>query len=496
MKPGKFFFSIATVLLFCLTFNSYSLSAQGWKLIGNAGTSPATNFIGTTDNQPMVFRTFNTEVMRITSNEKIGIGTNLPTSHLHINGYSGEDIFTAQSNGNTKLFVNSLGVSIGSSVAGPNNGLYVNGFVGVGTASPAYQFDVVGVGRFSGRVGINGGVNSSYALNVNANSTNGGINITDPADGYMIYGKKTGANNAVYITKTSTSSTSSVIYGNNSGGGIGITGSAISNYGVAATSISSYGMYAYSTNSRGLYAGTGLGVTADFAGYFNGNTFSTGTYKGSDKKLKKNITEFSNALDIISRLKPKKYEYRNDGSYAYMQLPKGQRYGLIAQEVEEVLPNVVIQSHFRIADAMPPDNEEDGKKRSTEVIDFKAVDYTELIPLLIKAIQELQTEVDDLKKANINGNTGAVYNAITLEQNKPNPVNSSTTIMYNVPLPGARNISLIVSDISGKTIKQFKLAQLTGSVTIDASTFTNGTYTYMLLVDGKAVVTKKMIVSK
>lgn len=59
--------------------------ANSWKLTGNAGTNPATNFIGTTDNQRLVFRTNNTERMTILSNANIGMGTTTPTNRLHIN---------------------------------------------------------------------------------------------------------------------------------------------------------------------------------------------------------------------------------------------------------------------------------------------------------------------------------------------------------------------------------------------------------------------------
>lgn len=60
--------------------------ASGWGLLGNAGTSPTTNFIGTTDNQPMIVRTNNVERVRFQSNGWIGIGTNAPTFPLQHDG--------------------------------------------------------------------------------------------------------------------------------------------------------------------------------------------------------------------------------------------------------------------------------------------------------------------------------------------------------------------------------------------------------------------------
>lgn len=46
-----------------------------WRLLGNAGTDPSSNFLGTTDNQPLVFRTNNTERMRILTDGSVWIGT-------------------------------------------------------------------------------------------------------------------------------------------------------------------------------------------------------------------------------------------------------------------------------------------------------------------------------------------------------------------------------------------------------------------------------------
>jgi hypothetical protein len=57
---------------------------SGWSLTGNAGTSPATNFLGTTDNQPMIFKTNNTEKVRINTNGNVGIGTAAPSAKLEV----------------------------------------------------------------------------------------------------------------------------------------------------------------------------------------------------------------------------------------------------------------------------------------------------------------------------------------------------------------------------------------------------------------------------
>lgn len=57
-----------------------------WKVTGNAGTSAAANFIGTTDNTPLVVRTNNTEWARVTATGEIGIGIAVPARKVHISG--------------------------------------------------------------------------------------------------------------------------------------------------------------------------------------------------------------------------------------------------------------------------------------------------------------------------------------------------------------------------------------------------------------------------
>lgn len=61
-------------------------TSSDWTLLGNAGTNPATNFIGTTDAQDFVIRTNNTERMRVNSIGDVGIGTNTPLHTLHVMG--------------------------------------------------------------------------------------------------------------------------------------------------------------------------------------------------------------------------------------------------------------------------------------------------------------------------------------------------------------------------------------------------------------------------
>jgi hypothetical protein len=68
-------------------------------LAGNASTTPTTNFIGTTDNEPLAFRTNNTENMRLTSAGNLGIGTTTPNAHAQVDIVaSGRDPLHAEGN--------------------------------------------------------------------------------------------------------------------------------------------------------------------------------------------------------------------------------------------------------------------------------------------------------------------------------------------------------------------------------------------------------------
>ncbi|MDR6372533.1 hypothetical protein J2795_003478 [Chryseobacterium bernardetii] len=65
--------------LFSMAFLVSSFAfAQSWSTTGNSGTNPSNNFIGTTDNQPLVFKTNNTKVMNILPNGVVKVGINDP----------------------------------------------------------------------------------------------------------------------------------------------------------------------------------------------------------------------------------------------------------------------------------------------------------------------------------------------------------------------------------------------------------------------------------
>jgi hypothetical protein len=80
-------------------------SSDAWLTTGNSGTSPSSNFIGTIDNTSLVFRTNNTEQMRLHNTGQLSIGDNTPGGKLDVHQTSSNDVarFTTYGNVNSIL---------------------------------------------------------------------------------------------------------------------------------------------------------------------------------------------------------------------------------------------------------------------------------------------------------------------------------------------------------------------------------------------------------
>jgi len=82
-----------------------------------------------------------------------------------------------------------------------------------------------------------------------------------------------------------------------------------------------------------------------------------------------------------------------------------------------------------------------------------------------------------------------------LEQNAPNPFNQNTSIKYFLP-QNINNAFIKVTDVTGQVLKTFTIASEDGQVNLQAGQLSAGTYQYSLIVDGKLIDTKKMVVLK
>ncbi len=392
-----------------------------------------------------------------------------------------------------------------------------------------------------------------YAINSNAQANRQLSNLISPTavNVNLLPGGTTGTKNLGSDTKRwKDGYFNGTVYGYGAGNAVGVQGVGNSFgvaglgsddgvYGKGPTGVygdgNSYGVYGYSGSvgvrgGGGTYgivgAGNSVGVygsSIGWAGYFTGKVYSSGGYTTSDQKLKQNIRDFTSAMDIINKLKPKQYEFRQDGNYKLMNLPQGSHFGLIAQDVEKILPDLVNDAKFETAMAQRQATEaalqqaqESGKTETqSETIEFKALNYTELIPVLIKGMQELndelkseirnllagqaslKSEIDKLKSAIPSGNSlSTSLSSASLVQNVPNPFTNATTIKYALPSKFT-SAQIIITDKNGKQLKQLNISgSLNGTLRVDASTLSSGTYHYSLVIDGKIISTKQMVVAK
>lgn len=121
---------------------------------------------------------------------------------------------------------------------------------------------------------------------------------------------------------------------------------------------------------------------ADQPVHINGTLTAVICCANSDSSLKKNICPLQNSLQKVEKLEGVTFEWKKD-SFPNKNLPSGKNIGLIAQKVEHVLPELVV---------------EDGSG-------YKSIDYDKLTAVLVEAIKDQQkiiisqdNEINDLKK--------------------------------------------------------------------------------------------------
>lgn len=471
------------------TTNGGITTIPAWNLLGNSGTVPATNFLGTIDNQDMAFRTNNTEKMRVQAGGNVGIGTSTPNSILDLgsgvldkklaiyNNTGGTDFYgLGLSGGQLRFHVGaaaadaadmvlnssgSLGLAIGNvsptnkltvngnssigngytAIAAPANGMIVEGNIGVGTSAPVATSHIVNKGSAGSFVGLTGFTNNiglRLENNVNGNSiiqhfsaknasgtskdivmginpigtTGNGVFVIarDNASDFLI-DLGTGhtsvgtfpsastrfdvADNAgvaefpiVRISNLAPVATGNkAILGFNSYNGGGATWGVGPEQLSVSTIDSRFNVY-YSNGGNYLRRMTiipngnvGINNTApaymlDVVGDINASATvrAGGVVLTSDARLKRNITGTSYGLNTVMALRPVEYEKKSSiagNDYDRHEI------GFVAQEVAKVVPSIVTKG----ADADKT----------------LAVSYTEIIPILTKAIQDQQKQIESLE---------------------------------------------------------------------------------------------------
>ena len=250
-----------------------------------------------------------------------------------------------------------------------------------------------------------------------------------------------------------------------------------------------------------------------------GTVYAKNNYlTASDESYKENVTSINNSLNRIKQMRGVTYKLKeqvdetivtantlqNDSSSdtlsAQFPVPveiankikaenKRKRAGFIAQELEGIFPEAVY--------TLP-----NGKK---------AIAYSEIIPLLVEAIKEQQNEIDELKQSQTiqtrsltdDADEQSDVNSLMNEKRKaklysniPNPFKEETTISYFVS-EAVSSASLHIYNLQGKQMKQVVITERgNNSIVLKGYEFVPGMYMYSLIVDGKEVDTKKMILTE
>jgi len=116
---------------------------------------------------------------------------------------------------------------------------------------------------------------------------------------------------------------------------------------------------------------------------------------------------------------------------------------------------------------------------------------------LLAQLEALETYVDQqLVESRTSTDGAALKLTPTLHQNSPNPFRRETSIEYFVP-PGYQNASIHISTVEGKVVRQIGLSQSGRSILhLKTGSFPAGTYQYSLVIDGKLIDTKRMVIIK
>lgn len=275
--------------------------------------------------------------------------------------------------------------------------------------------------------------------------------------------------------------------------------------GIAESNVN--GSRAYGIYGEGIATNGAQGIAAYFAGVMQQGQPSINL---SDESVKTNIQGIEDANSLLMQLNPTSYNYVSDGPLSYL---NGQfSYGFVAQDVQEVLPEVTKDFYH------PAKFNEEGEEISPEV-NLLGVQYDSFIPIIVagyqeqqavidqqaSTISEMQSQIDELytmvadcctDASNRSQSTGDNTDQYELEiekpsldQNVPNPFQEKTTITYR--LPERTSIKVLVRDSNGKLVETLVEGQMPeGEYTIrwDATGLESGIYFYSLQSNGVELV--------
>jgi hypothetical protein len=236
----------------------------------------------------------------------------------------------------------------------------------------------------------------------------------------------------------------------------------------------------------------------------------------SDEKLKRNIEDFD-GLETILQLRPRTYEFRND-EYEHMNLKEGKQYGFIAQELREVIPEMVTENQH-------PHIVEQDTSLTTEMTDYLGVRPLLLLPILTRALQEehqivedqdtrirhleqenqalrsrlaeLETKMEQVLGQQPGGDSDpVVLTSARLDQNFPNPYDRETAIGLFIP-ESVQRAELRIINAEGRVMRTIVIGDRGETKQVlEAKALQAGSYFYSLVLDGTPFATKQMLLLK
>jgi hypothetical protein len=312
----------------------------------NGNSFGVTATLGTNDSQSLAFETSGSTRMIISGSGNVGIGMLTP-------------IFTLDVSGSSRFVVNSLQLTGSLNVSGSGtftNNATISGSLNVsGSGTFANNATVTGSLNVSGSGTFVGNVQVSGSLIVSGSGTfANGVTIT----GSLTVGSGSSVEFQVLDTGIRIGNTVSDIH--NTTGSFNISGS------------SRFTGITIMSGSLNITGSLGVGTTGSLTiGRIDASN-DVVAFATSDSRFKTNIIEISNALNKITQIGGYEFDWiPNPELHGY----EGHDVGVIAQEMEIVLPEVVTVR----------DN------------GYKAVKYEKIIPLLIQAIKEQQYQIETLQ---------------------------------------------------------------------------------------------------
>jgi|GEM_PF-2641030 len=256
-----------------------------------------------------------------------------------------------------------------------------------------------------------------------------------------------------------------------------------------------YGQNVGCTDST--YGGAGY-PTGSFAGYFDGNVLTTGwSAVLSDRRLKENIKPLSSATERLRKVNVYSYNFKQGMG---LSLSNSLSYGVLADELEKEFPEMV--KYVNVINHSDP-------KNYRNIESYKSVDYDEFIPLLIQSVKELSDKIDNLDPEKSTATLAGLKEKIeSLEKNLnysavsrnaelsssmtayPNPSNSDMII--DIRGSSCNNCWLLISDLSGRLVKQYNLFNQQDKITLSASEFGSGLFQCSLVEEGNVTSSIKI----